>query len=136
VQGGGTLIAKALGGLGAFNGAGAPAGTPWPADRGRSGVEYNGDYLPFVLSASMNDPELVYLSKVAGYGEGGGRGYPTGVPNTIPAGFAGQGGVLEFLLKNNSPNLSLVLVATVGVGGTKSGGSANNGAAGVIAYRS
>ena len=135
VQGSGTLIAKGLGGLGSLEGQGAPYHGVRDA-RGRNGTEFNGDYTPFILSVSRNDPDLIYLSKVAGYGQGGGRdtGY-IGVPNVLEAGEAGHGGVLEFILKNNSTNIPLVLVATVGVGGVKNGGNANNGAAGVIAYR-
>ena len=138
VQGGsGTLVAKALGGNGEADGLGGPAGTPWQTENGRSGVEFNGDYLPLILPVSFNNPELVFLSKAVGYGEGGGRGYYPPNPNTIPSNIAGDGGVLEFLLKNNSPNIPLVLVATVGEGGLKAAGSAaDNGAAGVIAYRS
>jgi len=135
VQGSGTLVAKALGGNGEADGLGGPAGTPWQTENGRSGVEFNGDYLPLILPVSFNNPELVFLSKEAGYGEGGGRGFYPPFFNSIPSNIAGDGGVLEFLLKNNSPNIPLVLVATVGAGGTKSGGTANDGAAGVIAYR-
>lgn len=134
-QGSGTLVAKALGGNGEADGLGGPAGTPWQTENGRSGVEFNGDYLPLILSVSFNNPELVFLSKAAGYGEGGGRGFYPPTSGTIPSNIAGDGGVLEFLLKNNSPNIPLVLVATVGIGGTKNGGTADNGAAGVIAYR-
>ena len=135
VQGSGTLIAKGLGGLGSLEGQGAPYHGVRDA-RGRNGTEFNGDYTPFILSVSRNDPDLIYLSKVAGYGQGGGRdtGY-IGVPNVLEAGEAGHGGVLEFILKNNSTNIPLVLVATVGIGGIKNGGNADNGAAGVIAYR-
>ena len=136
VQDSGTLVAKALGGNGEADGLGGPAGTPWQTENGRSGVEFNGDYLPLILPVSFNNPELVFLSKAAGYGEGGGRGYYPPNPNTIPSNIAGDGGVLEFLLKNNSPNIPLVLVATVGVGGLKKAGSAaDDGAAGIIAYR-
>ena len=136
VQGSGTLVAKALGGNGEADGLGGPAGTPWQTENGRSGVEFNGDYLPLILPVSFNNPELVFLSKAVGYGEGGGRGYYPPNPNTIPSNIAGDGGVLEFLLKNNSPNIPLVLVATVGVGGLKKAGSAaDDGAAGIIAYR-
>jgi len=135
VQGSGTLIAKGLGGLGSLEGQGAPYHGVRDA-RGRNGTEFNGDYTPFILSVSRNDPDLIYLSKVAGYGQGGGRdtGY-IGVPNVLEAGEAGHGGILEFILKNNSTNIPLVLVATVGVGGIKNGGNAGNGAAGVISYR-
>jgi len=132
---GGSEIFRSKGGLGSYQGYGVGSGHSVASARGRNTVEINGSILNSILVISKNDPDLVQLSKVDGYGNGGGRdtGY-VAVPNVVEAGEAGFGGVLEFLIKNLSTTEDLVLDVVTGAGGIKTGGNATNGSDGVAAY--
>lgn len=132
----GLELCRAKGGLGGLEGYGTGS-TPVPKnqdDRPRGDVSFNPLFSSIAIMISKNDKELVYLAGHAGYGNNGGvdRGATDGVPNTKGAGLAGDGGCLEFAIKNQSYTNDLTIDVVVGVGGIAT--AASNGNSGVVGY--
>lgn len=126
-------VCRAKGGVGSLGGYGVSSGTGSQPPKGRNTNLFTlGTLEGLCVVINNNDAEITYLANTFGVSGGRDTSYDR-VSNVVVAGEAGYGAVLEVIIQNKTVS-SLAIQVTVGTGGLKSGGNAQNGAIGFVGF--